>query len=154
MKAISILTASFLMFFGCDGQKQIVNSSSSETKTIIAPEPLTMEYESTTRGSYLRATVINKTISVIKTREMVALTSNLSDAEWNTILDLYNNLNLKSLESLKAPSEARFYDGAPIAHFKVTLGTTTYQTTDFDGGNPPEQVRKIVEKIIALAEKQ
>jgi hypothetical protein len=58
------------------------------------------------------------------------------------------------LETLKAPTEKRFHDGAAIANLKVTYQDKSFQTEAFDHGNPPEAIKKIVDKINTFAKKE
>jgi hypothetical protein len=34
-----------------------------------------------------------------------------------------------------------FYDGAPIANFKITFKDKTYETPSFDHGFPPKEIK-------------
>jgi hypothetical protein len=60
-------------------------------------------------------------------------------------------MKLDSLPKLKAPTEKRFYDGAAIANFKITFKDSTYETTSFDHGFPPKEIKKFVNKINSFA---
>jgi hypothetical protein len=60
-------------------------------------------------------------------------------------------MELDSLPKLKAPTEKRFYDGAPIANFKITFQDKTYETPSFDHGFPPKEIKKFVNKINSFA---
>lgn len=152
MRTISLFASFILIFMSCSSQKKS-DSSNTDTK-MMSVQPIIMEYEAYSRGFYYRATIENQSISVTKQREIVPIATKITDSDWKEILELFKKLDLKGLADLKVPSEARFYDGAAIAHFKVISGETTYQTTEFDGGNPPAEIKSIVNKIIALAEKQ
>jgi hypothetical protein len=57
------------------------------------------------------------------------------------------------VETLKAPSEKRFHDGAAMANLKIVHKEKTYQSKTFDHGTPPKEIEKLVKKINALAEK-
>jgi hypothetical protein len=50
---------------------------------------------------------------------------------------------MDSLAKLKAPTENDLYDGAAIANFKVTFQDKTYETTSFDHGFPPKEIKKL-----------
>ncbi len=81
------------------------------------------------------------------------LERNISDADWNELLALYQSVNKEGLKDLKAPTEKRFYDGAPMANFSVITKEMTYRSATFDGGYPPAEIEKIVNKIIAIGDK-
>ncbi|ESU22069.1 hypothetical protein FCR2A7T_05420 [Flavobacterium cauense R2A-7] len=113
-----------------------------------------LEYEANTRGFFRKITVDNKTIAVINVRDGKPTTTHISDADWNELVTLYKSVNKDGLATLKAPSEKRFYDGAPIANFRVVTKEKTFESAAFDGGNPPAEIEKIVNKLIAIADKQ
>ena len=146
MKTVSLLVSIVFICISCNSQKNVVDSS--------LPATTVMEYEAMSRGSYYKTSVQNQMLSVVKKRDAVPVITKISDADWKEIVDLYKNIDLKGLGSLKAPTEARFYDGAPIANFKVISEGATYKTPDFDGGVPNAAIEKIVNKLTALTEKQ
>ncbi len=78
------------------------------------------------------------------------LTSN--EIIWNKVNDLINEINLQEMANLKAPTERRFYDGAPHANLKIWIGKRLYVTPYFDHGFPPNQIKKIVKYIVELGE--
>jgi hypothetical protein len=61
-----------------------------------------------------------------------------------------NKLDLENLTNLKAPTEKRFYDGAAIANLKIIYNGKIYQSSDFDHGFPPMQIKRVVEMINLL----
>ena len=74
----------------------------------------------------------------------------ISDADWNALKDEINKLDLENLTNLKAPTEKRFYDGAAIANLKIIYNGKIYQSSDFDHGFPPMQIKRVVEMINLL----
>ena len=65
----------------------------------------------------------------------------------------YRTVDVVKLSSLKAPTEKRFYDGAPITNLRITKNKEVYQTTDFDGGFPPKEIENLVNVLLDVAEK-
>ena len=59
--------------------------------------------------------------------------------------DVYK-LDFEKIPTLKAPTEKRFYDGAPITNLEVIKTNQSYKTTDFDGGFPPAYIEELVNK--------
>lgn len=162
MKAITLLAALTITLASCNCQKK-----ATETTNLTAVEPKNsqtamnqesvlpvLEYEANTRGFFKKITVDNKTIAVINVRDGKPTTTKISDADWNELVTLYKSVNKDGLATLKAPSEKRFYDGAPIANFRVVSKEKTFESAAFDGGNPPAEIEKIVNKLIAIADKQ
>ena len=67
---------------------------------------------------------------------------------------LTNSVNLEQLATYKDPTQKRFYDGAAIANLKITSNGKEYQTVDFDHGNPPVEIEKLVNKITSFGNKR
>lgn len=162
MKAITLLAAMTITLASCNCQKK-----ATETTNLTAVEPNNsqttmnqesvlpvLEYEANTRGFFRKITVDNKTIAVINVRDGKPTTSKISDADWNELVTLYKSVNKEGLAALKAPSDKRFYDGAPMANFRAITKEATFESATFDGGNPPTEIEKIVNKLIAIADKQ
>lgn len=155
MKAITLLATMTVTFASCNCQKTTVEKNNLTSETTMKQEAMpTLEYEANTRGFFRKITVDNKTIAVINVRDGKPTTSKISDADWNELVALYKSVNKEGLAALKAPSEKRFYDGAAIGSFRVITKDTTFESSSFDAGNPPAEIEKIVNKLIAIADKQ
>lgn len=76
----------------------------------------------------------------------------LSKSDWNSLLDLLSKVDAEKIKDLKAPSEKRFYDGAMIAGLKVIYKDKTYESASFDHGNPPAEIKDLVNKIIEVSD--
>lgn len=155
MKAITLLAAMTITFASCNCQKTAAEKNSLTSESTMKQEltPI-LEYEANTRGFYNKITAANQTIAVIKVRDGKPTETKISDADWNELLSLYTSVNKEGLATLKAPSEKRFYDGAPIGSFRVITKDTTFESSSFDAGNPPAEIEKIINKLIAIADKQ
>ncbi|WP_338841603.1 hypothetical protein [Flavobacterium ginsenosidimutans] len=107
-----------------------------------------IEYSAMSRGYYKSIVVQNKSVSVVKERNAEAVKSNIDDAKWNKIVDAYSKVNLESLNTLKAPTDKRTYDGAAIGNLKITKDGKTYETAGFDNGFPPKEIEKLVNLLV------
>lgn len=138
-----------LIIFVCMGCKSSKNTNVPVSQNY---ESLVIEYVANTRGFYQKTVIKHQTVSVTNDRSGVEKPSiqNISFEDWNFLVSELNKLDLEALPKLKAPTEKRFYDGAAIAVFKVTLNGKTYETTNFDHGFPPNEIKKIVEIVNAL----
>ena len=58
------------------------------------------------------------------------------------------------MKNLKSPTEKRFYGGAPEATITITFNGEDFVSADFDEGFPPEEIKKLVEKIIYLGKEE
>ena len=77
-------------------------------------------------------------------------TRKLSDADWTYLVDEFKKVDLNTISNLKAPSEKRFYDGAAAATVVVTFKGTEYVSSPFDHGNPPAEIKNLVNKIVSF----
>jgi hypothetical protein len=144
MKILSLLFLTIFLGKGCDSAKaQDIQSA-------------VIEYTANTRGFYQKITVKNQMVTVSKDRDgndkPVAV--KISDADWNELVNCFKKVKLDSLAKLKAPTEKRFYDGAAIADLKITYKDKKYESTSFDHGFPPKEIKKFVNKITSFAKKE
>lgn len=154
MKLITLLTLTVVTLTSCNCQKTAAEKSDLAAKTAMQEKAIpTLEYEANTRGYYRKITISDKKAWVVPERNGKTVTLNISDTDWNELVTLYQSVNKEGLKDLKAPTEKRFYDGAPMANFRVITKEMTYQSATFDGGYPPAEIEKIVTKIIAIGDK-
>ena len=116
-------------------------------------ENAVVEYTANTRGFYQKITVKNQMVTVSKDRNGNdnPIPTKISDADWKELLDCFKMIELDSLSKLKAPTKKRFNDGASIANLKIKFKEKPYETTDFDDGFPPKEIKKFVNKITSFA---
>lgn len=144
MKLLSLLFLTIFLGKGCDSAK------AQDIKTAV------VEYTANTRGFYQKITVKNQLVTVSKDRSGTdkPVAKKISDADWKELVSYFKEVKLDSLAKLEAPSKKRFYDGAAIANLKITYKDKTYESTSFDDGFPPKEIKKFVNKITALAKKE
>lgn len=141
MKIISTFILVLLMAKGC---------TNSELKK--ESENISFEYEANTRGSYKKVLAKQDTVFSITKRGGEAVYKKLSKSDWNSLLNLLSKVDATKIADLKAPSEKRFYDGAMIAGLKVIYKDKTYESSSFDHGNPPAEIKDLVNKIIEVSD--
>jgi hypothetical protein len=141
MRILSLLLLTIFLGKSCDGQ----NKQDLESAVI--------EYTANTRGFYQKITVQNQTVTISKDRsgQDKAVATKIAAEDWKELVNCFKKMELDSLPKLKAPTEKRFYDGAPIANFKITFKDKTYETPSFDHGFPPKEIKKFVNKINSFA---
>ncbi|MEE1897230.1 MULTISPECIES: hypothetical protein [Flavobacterium] len=116
-------------------------------------DKISFEYEAITRGSYKKVIVKQDTVITIKDRDLKdVVTAGLKNGEWNSLLKSLEGVNLEGLNEIKAPSVKHQVDAAPIANLKVIRGDKTYQSKSFDHGNPPQEIKDVVDKIMAASD--
>ena len=137
----------FLSLFvskSCEGQTK------NDLKTAV------LEYTANTRGFYQKITIQDQMVSVSKDRSGndQPIATKISDKDWKELVGYFETINLDELETLKAPTEKRFHDGAAIANLAISYKDKTYQTEAFDHGYPPEAIKKLIDKINSFAKKE
>jgi len=135
-----------LVFFG--------KSCNSEAQNDIANA--TIQYTANTRGFYQKIIIVNQKATISRDRDgkEVPTEVTISDADWNELVGYFQKIKLDELSTLKDPTQKRFYDGAAIANLKIRYQDKDYETVDFDHGNPPVEIEKLVNKIVALAKEK
>lgn len=110
------------------------------------------EYTWHSRGRYKNIIISKKSISIVNNKGAGPVVKKGVNAHWNSILKALQGVDIKNIPNLKAPSEKRFFDGAPIAKLKIISNGKTYETTSFDHGNPPQELAQLVKEILTIAE--
>ncbi len=134
-------------------------TETEEVKTLVTDnktqESNNIEYTATTRGFYKKIKLVNNQLTISKDRDNPdqGKVVTLSKAEVSEIATLLKAVNLEGLATLKSPTEKRFYDGAAQANFDVVVQGKKYESAAFDHKFPPAGIEKIVNKLIAIADK-
>jgi hypothetical protein len=145
MRILSFLSALLFVLVSCNSQKNGVGTS-------IEMKDIEIQYEANTRGFYNKLVLKNATISSTNDRDGKEnpIVQNVSEVDWNALIQELNKVDLENLSNLKAPTEKRFYDGAAIANLKINYKGKIYQSSDFDHGFPPMQIKRVVEIVNLL----
>jgi hypothetical protein len=156
MKKLALLVVSIFGFIGCNNQKIAVENdlkTNSEVKEYKVPK---IEYEANTRGFYEKITIENQMVSVIYDRDAYkgGEPKQISDDVNKELNSYLNAIKLDQLAKFKDPTQKRFYDGAAIANLKITVDGIEYKTVDFDHGNPPVEIEKLVNRVVSFGLKR
>jgi hypothetical protein len=140
----------------CNCQKAATNKSNLKANEAMkqTQEMPVLEYEAMSRGFYQKISIENNKVIVTSGRDSKPIGFDISEDDLNQLVELYDKVDKEGLKDLKDPTQKRFYDGAPIAKFRIIEGDVTYETTDFDGGFPPAEIKEIVEKVIQVSQKK
>lgn len=145
MKKIALLLVTIILATGCGAKK---TSAPEKPAGVVS-----FEYEALTRGNYKKVIVTQDSIITIKDHEMKDVVKNsTSTAEWNTLMEALNKVNLEGMKEIVPPSKKHQFDGALAAHLKVIKDDETYRSATFDHGNPPAELKTIVDKIVAISD--
>lgn len=106
-----------------------------------------IEYFASTRGSSIQ--ILVNADRIIYNDTIFKITPK----KWNSLTSLVQKINIDKLNNLLAPTEFRFRDAALAAEIKITTLETTYTSSQFDHGNPPKEIKKLVKEVLVLVEK-
>ena len=145
MRIVALLSTLIFVLGSCNSQKKAIRTS-------IEMKDIEIQYEANTRGFYNKLVFKNETISSTNDRDgkESPVIQKVSEVDRNALNYEINKVDLENLPNLKAPTEKRFYDGAAIANLKIIYKGRTYQTSDFDHGFPPMQIKRVVEIVNLL----
>lgn len=154
MKKIAVVL--FFAIVGCNNQKKVVENDSKTKSEVNEYKVPKIEYEASSRGFYEKIIIENQTVSVVNERDAKdnGETVKISDDVNKELSSYLNSVQLDQLATYKDPTQKRFYDGAAIANLKITVDGVEYKTVDFDHGNPPVEIEKLVNKIVSFGVKR
>lgn len=169
MKYLVSVIAVMMLTGSCKSQKLATSNEDKETneasiskqelnvdntKNTSEQEGLSFIYEASSRGSMKYISISKNTINLSNDRTLQRMESySLASEDWMSLKSMADNINLKSLGDLKAPTDKRLYDGAPHAMLTIIYGNVKHKTSTFDDGFPPAEIEALVNKMLALAEK-
>ena len=114
---------------------------------------LSFEYEASSRGFYQRIKVEKGILFFQENRNKSKdVTVEIDEKQWEKLVGLVKKVELENLSLFKAPSKRREIDGAAIAKLKVIKNENEFTSTNFDHGNPPLEIKNLVNYIISLSQ--
>jgi len=113
----------------------------------------TLEYIAQTRGSYKIVSIKNNTVSYSMQRDAEPFSRACSEDEIKSITEKLDAIDLEELSKLEAPSEDRHTDRVAIGRFKIIHNGVTYETPQFDDGNPNKYIADLVQTMTSMVEK-
>jgi hypothetical protein len=136
----------------CD-QKQNSSQEALASKELASnqDESIKFTYRASTRGFFEILWITKDSITISKDRDLIKTESfNYPESDWQELISLMNDLDLKNLENLEPPSKKFQYDGAAMATFKVHMENEEFETPGFDNGAPPKAIETIVNKLLSI----
>ncbi|WP_203460206.1 META domain-containing protein [Lacinutrix sp. WUR7] len=137
-----------------NSKEDLVVAVNNNISKIAQEDDYTIEYKSSTRGSYLKIVITNDSIISQKQRGAAPEARKFSPNETTDIFKKVAALDLEELENLESPSKAHQYDAAAAATLTITKNGKTYHTKTFDAGKPNAKIEDLVNTIFSLSEKQ
>jgi heat shock protein HslJ len=141
----------------CNKSTDSISSDSTDTAKKISEknqihDNVTLEYKAISRGTYNHIIITAETILVQEGSDSMAISKKCSKTEWSKLKNTLTPIELKNISKLKAPTEARFYDGAATAQLIIKQNSTTFESSSFDHGSPPKEIKALVNEILSLSE--
>ena len=141
MKTLSFILLTLFLGKGCSDSKEMKNTR--------------IEYTATSRGFYQNIIVQNSELFLQNDRNNTdKKVISISESDWKELVADFQLIELEKLSTFKDPTQKRFYDGAAIANVKIVFKEKDYQSVEFDHGNPPVEIEKMIQKIVELANKK
>jgi hypothetical protein len=128
----------FLLFF------TFISGCNSQNKAGI----ITISYEAITRGGSIEINATSELITYKDLENKKQLKPASSD--WKNLIKLIEEINLSEMENFNPPSEDRYVDAALQATISITVDETTYNSQTFDHGNPPKELKKIIDQLFDI----
>jgi len=111
-------------------------------------DTITINYEAVTRGSSI---ILVATSSLITYKDFeIDREIKPSSKEWETLIQLLNDINLSNIKNLTSPSSNSAVDAALQATLSIAKNSTIYTSQTFDHGNPPKELKPVLEKIFSI----
>lgn len=124
----------------------LVVLSSCEAQTNL--DDMTITYEARTRGSSIE---IKATSTQINYKDNNTTKEIKPTAEfWNDVTNTTKEINLSAIESFIPPSDSRTVDAALHATLSIAIDSEIYTSQTFDHGNPPKELKPLVDKLFSI----
>ena len=76
-----------------------------------------------------------------------------SSGEWNSLMKALEEVDLKKISSLEAPSSNRSTDASPFGKVFLTTKDTTFKSKTFDGYHPHSTLQPLLDAIKKITKK-
>ena len=168
MKFLFSVVTLFFLTGSCNSQKQATTNSNESNAAPVAEKQIMTDkqkavgqnydvaviYEARSRGFAKYAYISKAKVTLSEDRSLQKMDDYACDAkDWEDIEQLLDAIDRKTFQSLKAPTDKRLYDGAASTTLSIKQGDVVYMTPTFDEGFPPKEIEKLVNKVLAIAEK-
>ena len=126
-----------LMITNCNAQKSL------DFKEI--------SYEASTRGKKIELKVTDSVIIYKENQETTKV--QLTSKARKEITKLLSKIEVLKIETFVPPSEERFSDKALHAALTIIINDKEHVSQTFDHGNPPKELKALLEYLFSIVEK-
>jgi len=106
-------------------------------------------YNAITRGRSENITLRGSTLQYKTTKESIFI--NLTKEQLEKVNTEVSKINLNEINTLKAPTNKRFYDGAMHTSILIKSNSMEYTSATFDDTNPPAELKALCDLLLNLA---
>jgi len=132
--------------------KGVKNSVTKSNKNIALAKPVVI-YQTISRGAFNYIKISDTKVSLSYDRNLKTFSDyNCSSSDRDELTQILNKVDLKTISQLKAPTDKRLFDGAPIATLTVISNKEEFTSQSFDHGHPPKEIEAIVNKVLSIKE--
>jgi len=146
-KMLSLLVLTVMVATSCSSAKKS-SIDNDDNKN------LSFTYTAITRGTNNKVVIKDGTVETTQSRlSDKPVIRKITDAEWASLKEVYNKKTVKdaNLQDIYPPSKKHQFDGALGATLQITRNDIVYSSSTFDHGNPPSEIKDLVNKIIELS---
>ena len=154
MKILFSILLLFLATKECnDSKKNSFNEGNQNSSIIDQNDTMYILYTKQSRGLFEEVLISKNSIKLIDGQNSSSpKTGKISEKDWTLLQKMVGDLNLEQFSELKAPTDKRLYDGAPMATLKLMRNGKELVTPTFDHGHPPQAIEALVNKVLSLKE--
>lgn len=127
----------------------VLVSCAAKHKADDKAEPVSIAYKAMTRGTQKEILITDKNYTDITVRrgEEIKGKGSITPNQWKAIVTEASKLDYSSLNTMSVPSAKHQFDGALAANLIITTADSTYQSVTFDHGNPPAELKPLLEAM-------
>lgn len=151
---------SFIVFYSCkiadhSSLNNDVETIKNKTNKLVAisqvsdDDPILI-YNSHSRGYYYVLKVYGKTATLVNTPNGNPVVFEVAENDIKELKSIISKISIDDFLAFKAPTEKRFYDGAPHTVLSIYKNKEKYSSHTFDGGFPPKGLEVLVNKVLSL----
>ncbi|REG89529.1 META domain-containing protein [Winogradskyella sediminis] len=132
----------------------MVASKKSATSNDSDTYKTAVKYKTLTRGAFDFILISKDEILISTDQNLQTITTHgIAPSDWAVLKTLIEAVNLETLQKLKPPSQNYQFDGSPQATLTIQIGDIEYPSIAFDHGNPPKEIKPLVNKVLSIKEK-
>lgn len=115
---------------------------------------LSVTYQAISRGFAKYVSVSEKVVKISTDRSLQKMeTYDIKKEDWDDVERLIKSINVNDLRNIKPPSTRHQSDGAAGATLSIIRGDLAHTSPTFDDGNPPSEIKELVNKLLAIGAK-